>query len=91
MSSDVQSSNPGPVSQLVGGIVSDAQTLMKQQMALFRHEVKEDFRKTLAASSALVGGGVLLVIAAIMLCFMLAHWIHDANPQLPLWGALGMV
>jgi len=77
MASELQPGTP-PVSQLVGGIVSDAQNLMKQQMALFRHEVKEDFKKTLEAVSALAGGVVLLLIAAIVLCFMLAYWIHDS-------------
>jgi len=89
MASDL-SNNGVSVSELVGGIVSDAQALMKQQMALFRHEVKDDFQKTLAASGALAAGGVLVLVASILLCFALSHWLHEAF-ELSMGASLGIV
>jgi hypothetical protein len=92
MASDLQQNGGNQVSvgELVGGIVSDAQNLLKQQMALFRHEVKEDFRKTLEASGAMAGGALLLLVALIVLSFMLAHWINE-SAQLSLPTSFGLV
>jgi len=81
------------LTQLVSGIVGDAQTLMKQNLTLFRLEVKEDMRKTVAAMSSLAIGGVLLLIAGIVLSLMLVHLVDAMTDDsiLSLWACYGLV
>jgi len=69
----------------VGGIVSDAQELMKQQLALFKAEVKEDMRKTSEASASLAVGLAATLVGSIVLCFAVAHLLSWAWPAVELW------
>ena len=46
------------VTGLVGGIVADAQELVKQQVALVRAELKADFQRTVRAALLLACGAV---------------------------------
>lgn len=86
---DVQ--QPG-LTALVSGIIQDAQELVKQQLTLFQVEIKNDTRRTIAAVVPMVIGGVVALLAAIMLCVMAAHAIHAAAPEtIPLWGGYGIV
>ena len=77
--------------QLVGGIITDAQELVKQQLALLRHEVKEDFRKAEEAGSFLVWGLGGALAGSIVLCLMLVHLLSWAVPELPGWVCYGIV
>lgn len=79
------------VTQLVGGIVSDAQDLLHQQMALFRHEVQEDLRKTRDIAITLACGFFLAQTGLILLCLMLVYLLAHVQPSLPLWGSFGIV
>jgi uncharacterized membrane protein YqjE len=79
------------VTKLVSGILSDAQDLFKQQMALLRSEVQEDFQKTKEAGIALTGGLVLALLGSIFLCLTLVHLLSWAFPNLPLWVCHGLV
>jgi hypothetical protein len=91
MSSNLHTEGGAGVTQLVSGIIGDAQELMKQQLALFRHEVQEDFRKTKEAALSLICGVATFQIGAVLLCFMLVHLISYLAPRLPLWGCFGIV
>jgi hypothetical protein len=85
MATQVQSGSDISVTSLVGGIVHDAQELMKQQLTLFKAEVKEDLRKTTEASAALVTGLVTTLVGSIVLCFAVAHLLSLAFETVPLW------
>jgi VIT1/CCC1 family predicted Fe2+/Mn2+ transporter len=62
-----QGSGPSMTS-LVTGIINDAQELIKQQIHMLRHEIKEDFRKTKEATMSLaVGAGVCLLAVVYLL------------------------
>lgn len=80
----------GSVAPLVAGIVDDLQELIKQNLTLFKVEVREDFKKTKQAAAALgVGIGLALVGAlhlTLMLVFLL-WWAFD----LPLWVCFAIV
>jgi hypothetical protein len=78
------------MSGLVTGIVNDAQELIKQQLALARHEIKEDFRKTKEAALSLALGGTIALLGGILLCGMLVYLL-DALTVLPLWACYGIV
>src|SRR5262245_19397818 len=90
MAQDTHSGSAPSMTSLVSGIVNDAQELIKQQLAMFRAEIKEDLRKTKQASLALgVGAGVAL-LGGLFLCLALAFLLWWATP-LPLWGAFAIV
>lgn len=92
MATDVLPTETGPsLTQLVSGIVADSQELVKQQWALLRHEVQDDFRKTKEASAALAMGAVLASIGGLLLCHLLVHLVAWAAPAWPLWVCYGAV
>jgi len=92
MATNLQTSPEPSLSSLMTGIVKDVQDLIKQQLALFKHEVGEDFRKTREASTSLVIGLGTLFVAVVMFCLMLVHLLHWAfDPSLALWACYGIV
>jgi hypothetical protein len=79
------------MTSLLSGILSDIQELLKQQLALFRREVRDDIGRVKDASMAIAGGITLCLLAGIMLCFMLANLLVELVDGLPLWGSYAIV
>jgi hypothetical protein len=77
------------VTALVSGIVADAQELVKQQVALLRAEVKEDFRRAGRAAVLLAVGSVTAVPAIVLLSFTIVYAINAGG--LPLWASFLIV
>jgi hypothetical protein len=74
------------VTQLVSGILDDAQRLAKQQFDMLKAEFREDLRRT---QTALVLGGlgiVGLTVGAIALVFGVVYLLHEQY-QLSMWGS----
>lgn len=84
MSTHVASDNGLGITDLVSGIVSDAQDLLKQQLTLFQVELKNDLRRSRDAALPLVIGAVVCLMGGLLLCFMLVHLLHEFA-HLPLW------
>jgi len=61
----------GSVTPLVAGIIDDLQELIKQNLTLFKVEVREDLKKTKEAAAALGMGVGLAVVGALHLTLML--------------------
>jgi len=78
------------VTGLVSGIISDAQDLFKQQVALVRAELKADFRRTVQAATLLAVGGVLVVPALFLVCNMVVFMLHELA-GLSVWASYGIV
>jgi len=75
---------------LVTGIIADAQDLMKQQLQLFKHEIRSDLNKARDAS-LLFGIGVGLGLAGILLLGLaVAYLLQWLLPALPLWTCFGI-
>lgn len=98
MATDVQHRTDAPhtdeasMTNLVKGIIDDVQELTKQQFALLKQEVQEDFSNTAQAGTLLGVGVVTLVLGALLLCLtipLLLEWAF--RPNLPLWGAFAIV
>jgi len=90
MATDLQTGSEQSMSSLLTGIVSDAQTLFKQQMALFKQEVKEDVRKTGQATVAILCGAITMFLGAFLLCMMAAHLLQYLT-HWELWACYGLV
>lgn len=91
MSADLHTNSGPTLTHLVGGIIGDAQALLKQQLALFRTEMKQDIKRTKQALVALVAGLALVSVGATLLCFMAVYGLQAMWPQLPLWACFGVV
>jgi len=92
MSTSTSPANGSPsVTELVSGIVGDVQDLGRQHLALFRHEVKEDFRKASDAAASLAIGLAVAQVGGILICLMLVHLLATLAPSLSLWGCYGIV
>jgi len=85
-----EASEPG-VTKLVGSIIDDIQELFKNQMDLFRQEIKEDVRKTKEAGAFLAVGSLILLLGGIFLGLTLVYFLSWMFPSLPLWGAFAIV
>jgi len=79
------------VAPLVTGIVNDLQELLKQNLALFKVEVREDFKKTKESVAALGVGIGLAALGGLLLVLMLVYLLWWAVPALPLWACFGIV
>lgn len=77
----------GTVTGLVGEILTDAQKLARQQLEMFKAEVREDMNRT---RQALIYGGVAvacLTVGAFASIFAVVHILDRFVKDLPLWGA----
>lgn len=79
------------VTQLVSGIVTDAQDLASQQISLFRSEFLRDLRKTKEGVLALAVGFALMQIGGVLFCLMLVQLLLVVVPTLSLWMCYGIV
>jgi hypothetical protein len=84
------SSSEPSLAQLVTGIVNDAKELLRQELALAKHEIREDLRKTKAAMLSLSIGIGVAAIGGLLLILMLVHLLN-ALAGLPLWACYGIV
>jgi len=91
MPANFQTESGTSVTELVTGIVHDAQTLLEQQLALFKQEMREDIQKTRDAITSLALSSGLLLVGAILLSLMLVHLLFWLVPSLPLWACFGIV
>ena len=89
MPENVQSDAPSMAS-LVGGIISDAQRLVRQEVALARREMQAELDKAKVASIALASGAGLCMFGAIFLGLFIVFLLHEAG-GLPLWASFLIV
>ena len=91
MANDVRTTAEPSVTSLVSGIVNDAQELIKQQAALIRTEIREDFQNTKEAALLLAIGGLAAVPGILLSCFGIVYLLHWAAPALELWACYLLV
>jgi hypothetical protein len=91
MSPDLKTQQDASMTALVSGIIHDAQELVHQQFELFKHEVRNDLRKTKEAGLALGAGACFGLVGLLLMAEMLVHLLYWAAPAVPLWGWYGIV
>jgi hypothetical protein len=76
------------VTQLVSGIVDDAQELLRQQIILLKHEVRRDLKDATQMSISFVACCLLGGIAALLVSFMIVQLV---SLVIPLWISFAVV
>ncbi len=79
------------LSELVSGILTDAQRLVRQQVEMVRAEFKEDVRHTKQAVQYLGIGVVIATLGAIHLTIAAVFLLNYLAPGLPLWACWAIV
>jgi hypothetical protein len=78
------------LTELLTGLVNDATALLRQEVALAKHEVRVELRDIMRAVMSLGIGVGLAAIGGWLLILMLVHLLH-ALTALPLWACYGIV
>jgi phosphotransferase system glucose/maltose/N-acetylglucosamine-specific IIC component len=87
----VASTRDASVAQLVTGIVGDAQELMRQQITLFKHELRKDLKEAKQVSISFAVSCLLGGISVLLLSFMLAYLVNWLWPAMPVWVGFGII
>ena len=78
------------VTELVTGIINDAQHLLHQQINMLKSEFHEDLRRTKEAT-VLGGLGIVgLTVGAMSLVFCLVYLLHD-KAGFQMWASWGII
>jgi len=83
--------SPASLTELVGGIVTDVQTLVRQELQLAKTEMRQEWDKTKTAAGSMAAGAGLLTAAGLLFCFALVYLLNAAASGLPLWACFGIV
>jgi hypothetical protein len=90
MADRIPTDAPPSMASLLGGIVSDIQTLVRQEITLAKAEMLREWDKAKTAAGALAAGAATLAVGAFFLCVTLACVL--AGPVgLPWWAAFLIV
>jgi hypothetical protein len=92
MANDLHTAPEPGLASIVGGIVHDAQDLVKQELALAKREFREELRKTKEAAISLGIGVSVASMGGILLVFMVVYLLNWLTAdQLPLWACYGLI
>ncbi len=89
--SDRLPADTGPsMASLLGGIATDLQTLIRQEIALAKAEFMREWDKAKAAAGAMAVGAAVLALGALFLCLCVVSVLHEAA-GLPWWASFLIV
>lgn len=77
---------PQNATRLVSGILEDATKLISQHVALFRAEVRRDFKRSVTAAKYLSTGSLLIGVGCLFLAISLVPLLGEFFPSLSLWS-----
>jgi uncharacterized membrane protein YqjE len=89
MTSQLDTDHQHGISELVTGVVDDAQEVIKQQLNLFKAELVNKAKDTAFAAVPLMAGICCVFISIICLAFAVAYGL--ASSGVPLWGSFAIV
>jgi hypothetical protein len=78
------------LAQLLTGLMHDAMTLLRHEVALAKHELRAELWNIILAVVSLGVGGGIAAIGGWLLILMLVHLLQ-ALTALPLWACYGIV
>lgn len=77
--------------RLVGGIIDDATKLISQHVAMFRAEIRQDFKRSMDAAKYLGLGSLLATLGLLFLAVSLVPLLGALVPTLPKWACWALV
>jgi len=90
MANEVETRNEPTLTSLVSGIVNDAQELVKQQLQLFKTEMREDAVRVKDGAIAVAAGLGVSLLGLFLMSLTLAHLLRWAT-NWPDWCCEGLV
>jgi hypothetical protein len=90
MSDRIPADTSPSVSSLLGGIVSDLQTLIRQEVALAKTEMIREWDKAKTAAGAMAAGAAVLALGAVLLCLTVVSVLREVA-GLPWWASFLIV
>src|SRR5947207_5531843 len=82
---------PSPsMASLLGGIVSDVQTLVRQEISLAKTEMLREWDKAKTAAGSMAAGAAVLALAGVLLCVTVVCILHEVA-LLPWWASFLIV
>jgi len=91
MATDLRSPPGVSMTTLLGDIINDAQELIRQQLALFRQEIRQDLHKARDGVMILGAGVGVIAVGGLLILLMLPLLLNWLVPSLPLWACFGIV
>jgi hypothetical protein len=89
---DTASRDQPSLTELVSGIVTDAQTLLRQQVVMLRSEFREDMRRTKEAAKYMGIGATVATVGTLFLLVALVYLLQWLTaPHLPEWACWAIV
>jgi Putative Actinobacterial Holin-X, holin superfamily III len=89
---EAREADNGPsLTQLVTGLIDDAEKLFKQQVELVRVEIRNDIRKTKEAARYMGIGAGVAALGGVVLALALVHLLAWLAPGLALWACYAIV
>jgi len=85
MATEVKSNPEVSTTSLISGIVNDAQELFKEQLELFKAEMKQDLKKTKEGMGMASLGAGLGFVGLLILGFAAAHLLRWLMPAVDIW------
>ena len=80
--------DPRSVPELLSDLVNQTTTLFKKEGELIRAEISEKVSQILGAAGALAAGGILLLVALIVLALALVHAVSQIGDMGVGWASL---
>ncbi len=86
---DMRPESAPSMSSLVGGIINDAQQLIRQELTLARREMQDELTKAKTAAVSMAAGAGLAALGGVLFSLMFVHLL--ALTPIPLWGCYAIV
>jgi hypothetical protein len=86
-----EADNGPSLTQLVTGLIDDAEKLFKQQVELARVEIRNDIRKTKEAAQYMGVGAGITGLGGLVLALALVYLLAWLAPGLALWACYAVV
>jgi len=90
MSDRITTDDSPSMATLLGGIVGDVQTLVRQEVTLAKTEIQQEWQKAKTAAASMAIGAAVLAFGGFLLCFVPIYALHEAA-GLPLWASYLLV
>lgn len=91
MPENMSADNPPSLALLVSGLLDDTQQLMRQETALVRREIKQEWDKTKDATALMAGGLTVFAVVALLASFTLVKLLQQFVLPNQEWACFAIV